>query len=90
VYFSHAQHVSAGKRECQECHGPVEEMDILGLDNTMSMGWCVNCHRDTEVQLVNNEFYRKYEKMHRDLETGKIDRITVDAVGGIECMKCHY
>ena len=57
VFFSHAQHVVLGGIECAECHGPVEEMDIVQAYNDLSMGWCVNCHRDTEVQFLNNVFF---------------------------------
>jgi hypothetical protein len=45
VYFSHKQHVAAGF-ECQECHGPVEEMEVLYRHAPLTMGWCVECHRD--------------------------------------------
>jgi cytochrome c553 len=90
VFFSHAQHVKAGRLECAECHGRVEEMHILRQFNDLSMGWCVNCHRDTEVQFMDNAFYEKYEKLHRELSVGKRERVSVEDIGGIECMKCHY
>jgi len=45
VYFDHRAHVSAGVR-CQTCHGPVETMERLRQAEDLSMGWCVNCHRD--------------------------------------------
>jgi hypothetical protein len=90
VFFSHAQHVTTGELECVECHGAVEEMHIIKQFNDLSMGWCVNCHRDTEVQFIDNAFYEKYEKLHQELKEGKRDRISVEDIGGIECMKCHY
>ena len=90
VFFSHAQHVKVGQLECAECHGAVEEMHIIRQFNDLSMGWCVNCHRDTEVQFIDNAFYEKYEKLHRELSEGKRDRVSVEDIGGIECMKCHY
>jgi hypothetical protein len=90
VFFSHAQHVAAGGIECATCHGPVEEMDILMATHDMSMGWCVNCHRDTDVQFFDNAFYEKYEKLHEELKSGKRERVSVEDIGGIECMKCHY
>jgi hypothetical protein len=90
VFFSHAQHVNTGNIDCATCHGPVEEMDILTQVHDMSMGWCVNCHRDTEVQFIDNAFYEKYEQLHEDLKSGKRDRVSVEDIGGIECMKCHY
>jgi cytochrome c553 len=90
VFFSHAQHVKIGKLDCAECHGDVEQMDIIRQFNDLSMGWCVNCHRDTEVQFIDNAFYQKYEKLHQELTEGKRDKISVEDIGGIECMKCHY
>lgn len=45
VYFNHKRHVKAGF-ECQECHGPVEEMEVLYRHAPLTMGWCVNCHQD--------------------------------------------
>ncbi len=90
VFFSHAQHVKVGQLECAECHGAVEEMHIVRQYHDLSMGWCVNCHRDTEVQFIDNAFYEKYEKLHRELSEGKRKRVSVEDIGGIECMKCHY
>jgi hypothetical protein len=90
VFFSHAQHVKVGQLKCAQCHGAVEEMHIIRQFNDLSMGWCVNCHRDTEVQFIDNAFYQKYEKLHRELEEGKREKVSVEDIGGIECMKCHY
>ena len=64
VFFSHAQHVTAGQIECQTCHGPIEEMEVVKQYSTLSMGWCINCHRKTEVQFANNPYYETYEHYH--------------------------
>ncbi len=90
VWFSHAQHVNAGKRQCNECHGPVEEMDRIVQTESLGMGWCIGCHRRTEVQFKENGFYDKYVQYHKDLESGKRRRITVDDIGGNNCQTCHY
>ncbi len=90
VYFNHAQHVSVGKVECQTCHGQVEEMEVVGQYAPLSMGWCVNCHRQTEVQFKDNEYYKSYAKYHEELANGKRDKVTVEEIGGLECQKCHY
>ncbi|WNG49452.1 cytochrome c3 family protein [Archangium minus] len=47
AYFSHANHVTAGL-ECQKCHGPVQEMVRLEQVEPMTMGWCLDCHRQTQ------------------------------------------
>jgi len=45
VYFDHRPHIYAGV-ECQTCHGAVETMDKVRQVSPLTMGWCVNCHRD--------------------------------------------
>lgn len=90
VYFNHSQHVSAGKVQCQTCHGPIQEMGEVKQFADLSMGWCINCHRETKVQFTDNKFYSIYEKFHNDLKSGKMDSVTVEKIGGTECQKCHY
>jgi cytochrome c553 len=90
VFFSHAQHVGAGKLTCQTCHGPVEQMDRIVQVPDLSMGWCINCHRDTKVQFHDNAFYSNYDVLRKKIEKDQIDSVTVDMVGGTDCMKCHY
>jgi cytochrome c2 len=90
VYFNHSQHVVAGKVACQTCHGPVQTMSEVYQFAPLSMGWCVNCHRETEVQFASNNYYSTYQKLHEDLANHKIDKVTVEKIGGTECAKCHY
>jgi mono/diheme cytochrome c family protein len=91
VYFNHAQHVNVGKIACQNCHGPIQEMAEVYQYAPLSMGWCVNCHRQTEVtQFASNNYYSTYEKIHEELKSKKIDKVTVERIGGTECQKCHY
>jgi hypothetical protein len=93
VYFNHSQHVRAGKVACQTCHGEIQKMDEVKQFADLSMGWCINCHRTTQVQFKENGFYSIYQKFHEDLNNGKIDKnqgITVEKIGGTECQKCHY
>lgn len=96
VYFNHAQHVNAGNVACQTCHGNVQDMDKVSQVAELSMGWCVNCHRETKVDFFNkadstgNQFYSIYEKFHNDLQSGKMSDVTVESIGGLECQKCHY
>ncbi len=59
----------------------------------LSMGWCVNCHREQKFNLKTMVSIAIYEKFHEDIRTGKIDStkgITVEKIGGTECQKCHY
>jgi hypothetical protein len=90
VYFNHAQHVSIGKVECQTCHGTVEKMEVLKQHSPLSMGWCINCHRQTEVKFKDNDFYKSYEIYHEQIKKGTREKVTVEDIGGLECQKCHY
>lgn len=95
VYFNHSQHVKAGKVQCQTCHGEITAMDEVKQASELSMGWCVNCHRETKVNFnytdsTGNKFYSIYEKFHNDIKNKKMDSVTVEHIGGLECQKCHY
>lgn len=91
VYFSHAQHVKAGGLDCQTCHGNIEEMEVVQQFAPLSMGWCVNCHRDTEVKFTGNEYYETtFERFHNELKMQERSGVTVAEIGGTECQKCHY
>lgn len=95
VYFNHAQHTRVGNVQCQTCHGNIQEMDKVQQQSELSMGWCVNCHRETKVNFnysdsTGNRFYSLYEKFHNDIKAKKMDSVTVEDIGGLECQKCHY
>ena len=88
VYFNHAQHVEVGEIACQKCHGPVEEMEIMYQHSPLTMGWCINCHRETNVKVESNEYYAK---IHEALSKKYgVEKLTVAQMGGLECGKCHY
>ena len=88
AYFNHSQHVVAGGIECQECHGPVEEMDVLYQYAPLTMDWCIECHRETEVQMEGNNYYTHLHEQLKEKYKGQ--KITFDKMGGLECAKCHY
>ncbi len=90
VYFNHSQHVSVGKVACQRCHGGIQTMDEVFQFSSLSMGWCINCHRETEVQFADNNYYSIFEKYHEEIKAGKRTGVTVNDIGGTECQKCHY
>ncbi|MCB0668159.1 MAG: c-type cytochrome [Saprospiraceae bacterium] len=90
VYFNHSQHVTVGKLECQQCHGAVEEMEVVKQYAPLSMGWCINCHRETEVKFTDNPYYMSYAKYHEEIKAGTRSGVTVEEIGGLECQKCHY
>ncbi|MBK9632822.1 MAG: c-type cytochrome [Saprospiraceae bacterium] len=90
VYFNHSQHVTIGKIECQKCDGKVEEMDLLRQYSPLSMGWCINCHRETDVKFQDNAYYETYKTYHLELKDGTRTSVKVSDIGGLECQKCHY
>lgn len=90
AYFNHAQHVAVGQVACQKCHGPVEQMEIVYQYSTLGMGWCISCHRETEVKFKDNPYYDQYERYHQELKAGTRAKVTVADIGGLECQKCHY
>ena len=95
VYFNHSQHIRVGDVQCQTCHGEITGMHEVSQFSELSMGWCVNCHRDTKVNFnvdstKGNKFYSIYEKFHNDIKSGHMDSVTVKDIGGLECQKCHY
>ncbi|MFD2552081.1 cytochrome c3 family protein [Bizionia sediminis] len=88
AYFNHSQHVSVAGIECQTCHGPVEEMEIMYQHSPLTMGWCINCHRDTNVKVEDNAYY---EKIHEELSKKYgVEELTAAQMGALECGKCHY
>lgn len=94
VFFSHQQHVKVGKLECAECHGKIEEMETVEQFAPLTMGWCINCHRKTEVQFASNGYYDRlhnyYKEHYGEYEMTKGQAFTVEKIGGLECSKCHY
>ncbi|USD24004.1 c-type cytochrome [Flagellimonas marinaquae] len=88
AYFNHSQHVSVAGIECQTCHGPVEEMEVMYQHAPLTMGWCINCHRETNVKVEGNEYY---EAIHEELSKKYgVEELTAAMMGGLECGKCHY
>lgn len=88
VYFNHSQHVTVGGIECQTCHGPVETYEIQKQFAPLTMGWCIDCHRKTDVKMEGNGYYTK---IHEELSKKYgVDKLTEAQMGGLECGKCHY
>ena len=87
AYFNHKQHVAVGGLDCATCHGPIEEMDVVYQYSELTMGWCINCHRETEVSSKGNDYYKKLVELHN---SSSKKPMTVEDIGGLECSKCHY
>jgi hypothetical protein len=75
AYFNHAQHVVVGNQECQTCHGPIQEMEVVYQYSNLGMGWCINCHRQEKVKVLGHD---------------NKEGLTVEDMGGLDCARCHY
>ncbi|RWY55721.1 c-type cytochrome [Mucilaginibacter gilvus] len=88
AYFNHSQHTVVGAIKCQKCHGEVQEMQEVYQYSPLTMKWCIQCHKRTNVNYKGNGYYDKILALHDAIKKGK--KPTVDVLGGIECAKCHY
>jgi mono/diheme cytochrome c family protein len=89
AYFNHSQHVKVAGLECQNCHGPIQDMEVVQQFSPLTMGWCINCHRQTEINGADNGYYDELLNAHNKAVGGKTP-MTVEHIGGLECSKCHY
>lgn len=88
VYFNHSQHVTVAGVECQTCHGPVQTYEIQKQFAPLTMKWCIDCHRKTDVKMEGNDYYKKiHEQLSKKYGVAKL---TAAQMGGLECGKCHY
>jgi len=90
AFFNHSAHINAGVG-CESCHGNVRNMEVVEQKETLSMGWCLDCHRAPEMQLRPARDITKMnwtppedqlEFAARTIEEKKIDP-------PIECSGCH-
>ncbi len=101
AYFNHSQHVVVAEKAirkekglkpnepvCFACHGPVNTMQEIYQYSPLTMKWCINCHKDTQLDVKGNAFYDKIIAAHDKIKKG--EKITPAALGGLECGKCHY
>ncbi len=91
AHFSHAVHVTNGVG-CETCHGNVAEMEVVWQDQSLSMGWCLECHRQPEVYLRPNDqittmgYVQPANFVERNLE-----RVAAEGIQPpTNCSACHY
>ena len=91
VYFNHSQHVVVGKINCDQCHGDVKKMTVAEQKAPLTMKWCIECHRKTEVAMEGNAYYDKLHEALKEKYKGQhLKKFTVAQMGGIDCGRCHY
>ncbi|MBJ6110142.1 c-type cytochrome [Hymenobacter sp. BT523] len=88
AYFNHSQHTQVAGLQCQTCHGPIQNMEVVYQYSALTMGWCINCHREMPINSKDNKYYDNLVKLHDTKNAGA--PFTVSSNGGTECSKCHY
>lgn len=87
AYFNHAQHTNVGNLDCANCHGDIANMEVVQQAKTLTMGWCIDCHRQTNVNGKDNAYYDQLMEAHYKTSEGPMK---VEDIGGLECARCHY
>lgn len=93
AYFSHAVHVRAGVG-CVSCHGRVDQMEIVRQVEPMSMGWCLDCHRDAAAHLRPEnvevtEMDWKPDQQSLEQAAARLDPTSGDLNPPTHCSACH-
>jgi menaquinone reductase, multiheme cytochrome c subunit len=95
VYFDHSAHVNAGVG-CIECHGRVQQMEVVATAEPLNMAWCVKCHRDPAPALRPREQVTNMDwtppagddaRVRRALGQELQERYHVNP--GTDCVICH-
>lgn len=71
AYFDHSIHVNRGV-SCVECHGKVNEMEVVTHTESLSMGFCLDCHRNPE------------DRVRLPADIYNLDSPTIAAAAGVE------
>lgn len=87
AYFNHQQHVKVAGLDCENCHGNIKEMEVVQQVSLLTMGWCIDCHRKTDVNAKGNAYYDNLVQLHAKSSKSPMK---VEDIGGLECAKCHY
>ena len=89
--FSHAVHVNNGVG-CETCHGRIDQMEIVAQAEPLSMGWCLECHRQPELFLRPDDAVTKMGYVQpADFVKRNLERIRLEGIQPPEnCSACHY
>jgi hypothetical protein len=80
VHFNHRPHIAAGLN-CENCHGDMSQKTVETVEQTVNMGWCLNCHRArTENNSVNNPT--------NDPQVAAM--LAEKRIKLLDCSTCHY
>ncbi|UBM57283.1 c-type cytochrome [Marinilongibacter aquaticus] len=87
AYFNHSQHTAVAGLDCENCHGQIKEMEVVEQRHSLTMGWCIDCHRKTDVNAKGNAYYDALLEAHNATSA---ESMKVVDIGGTECARCHY
>ncbi len=92
VYFAHAIHIAKGVG-CTTCHGQVNEMPLTSQAEPMTMGWCLDCHRNPAPYLRKPEdvFSTSWSPSPDQNEEGRklMAHYQIDTTHLMDCSVCH-
>jgi hypothetical protein len=89
AYFDHSAHVSRGVG-CVSCHGRVDKMEVVYQAEPLSMGWCLDCHREPERHLRPVEYVTDMAWQAEDqLALGRALREARNINPSEDCSTCH-
>ncbi|MEM1030682.1 MAG: cytochrome c3 family protein [Myxococcota bacterium] len=88
-YFNHSAHVTKGVG-CASCHGRIDKMEVVHQDAPLSMGWCLECHRNPEPHLRPPDKVTQMDWSPNDDPHGNVDTTDIAAVSPPQdCQSCH-
>ncbi|WP_304238033.1 c-type cytochrome [Jiulongibacter sediminis] len=87
AYFNHSQHTAVAGLDCENCHGEIPQMEVVQQRHSLTMGWCIDCHRETDVNSKGNAYYDALLEAHNAASS---ENMKVEDIGGLECARCHY
>lgn len=91
AHFSHSMHVNSGVG-CETCHGRIDKMEVVQLVEPLSMGWCLECHRQPELFLrPDDEVTTMGYEQPSDFVQRNVERIQHESIlPPTDCSACHY
>lgn len=92
VYFNHSIHINKGVA-CETCHGDVDDMPLTVQAHTLTMGWCLDCHRDPEPNLrPPGEVFQMHWRPPKDIAEIRhslMRFLDIDPKTMTDCYVCH-
>jgi hypothetical protein len=92
VYFDHSIHIAKGVG-CSTCHGRVDQMSGMWKNEPMTMGWCLECHKEPArfLRPRSEVLNMAYERPDNQLELGRelVEAYHINTEKLPQCWTCH-